>query len=148
VNEHWNDIDAEFCLAESGGVRLKNGQARYALVETTEKQPRGPRAWSLKGPAGHGSRPLRTNAVVHLAKAVETIAAWDPPMRFNDTTRYLLRKDGDGEQSRGGGQDSRGCSIREKAPADSRVSGGARSDRLTRCCTPPFRPTSSRAVIR
>ena len=91
VNEHWNDIDAEFCLAEAGGVRLKNGQARYALVETTEKQPRGARLIA-KGPAGHGSRPLRTNAVVHLAKAVETIAAWDPPMRFNDTTRYYFEK--------------------------------------------------------
>jgi acetylornithine deacetylase/succinyl-diaminopimelate desuccinylase-like protein len=91
VNEHWNDIDAEFCLAESGGVRLKNGQARYALVETTEKQPKGARLVA-KGPAGHGSRPLRTNAVVHLAKAVETIAAWDPPMRFNDTTRYYFEK--------------------------------------------------------
>jgi acetylornithine deacetylase/succinyl-diaminopimelate desuccinylase-like protein len=91
VNEHWNDIDAEFCLAEAGGVRLKNGQARYALVETTEKQPRGARLIA-KGPAGHGSRPLRTNAVVHLAKAVETIAAWDPPMRFNDTTRFYFEK--------------------------------------------------------
>jgi acetylornithine deacetylase/succinyl-diaminopimelate desuccinylase-like protein len=91
VKEHWKDIDAEFCLAESGGVRLKNGQARYALVETTEKQPRGARLVA-KGPAGHGSRPLRTNAVVHLAKAVETIAAWDPPMRFNDTTRYYFEK--------------------------------------------------------
>jgi acetylornithine deacetylase/succinyl-diaminopimelate desuccinylase-like protein len=91
VKEHWNDIDAEFCLAEAGGVRLKNGQARYATVETTEKQPRGVRLVA-KGPAGHGSRPLRTNAVVHLAKAVETIAAWDPPMRFNDTTRYYFEK--------------------------------------------------------
>ncbi len=91
VNEHWKDIDAEFALAESGGVRLKNGQARYALVETTEKQPRGARLVA-KGVSGHGSRPLRTNAVVHLAKAVETIAAWDPPMRFNDTTRYYFEK--------------------------------------------------------
>jgi acetylornithine deacetylase/succinyl-diaminopimelate desuccinylase-like protein len=91
VNEHWKDIDAEFALAEAGGVRLKNGQARYALVETTEKQPRGARLIA-RGPAGHGSRPLRTNAVVHLSKAVETIAAWDPPMRFNDTTRYYFEK--------------------------------------------------------
>jgi acetylornithine deacetylase/succinyl-diaminopimelate desuccinylase-like protein len=91
VNEHWNDIDAEICLAESGGVRLKNGQARYALVETTEKQPKGARLVA-KGPSGHGSRPLRTNAVVHMARAVQTIAAWDPPMRFNDTTRYYFEK--------------------------------------------------------
>ena len=91
VNEHWNDIDAEFALAEAGGVRLKNGQARYALVETTEKQPKGARLVA-KGPAGHGSRPMRTNAIVHLSKAVETIAAWDPPMRLNDTTRYYFEK--------------------------------------------------------
>jgi acetylornithine deacetylase/succinyl-diaminopimelate desuccinylase-like protein len=91
VNEHWSDIDAEFCLAESGGVRLKNGQAQYALIETTEKQPRAARLVA-KGVSGHGSRPLRTNAVVHLAKAVETIAAWDPPMRFNDTTRFYFEK--------------------------------------------------------
>jgi acetylornithine deacetylase/succinyl-diaminopimelate desuccinylase-like protein len=91
VNEHWSDIDAEFALAEAGGVRLKNGQARYALIETTEKQPRAAKLIA-KGPAGHGSRPLRTNAVVHLAKAVEIIAAWDPPMRFNDTTRYYFEK--------------------------------------------------------
>ena len=91
VNEHWSDIDAEFGLAEAGGVRLKNGQARYALIETTEKQPRAARLVA-KGISGHGSRPLRTNAVVHLAKAVETIAAWDPPMRFNDTTRFYFEK--------------------------------------------------------
>jgi acetylornithine deacetylase/succinyl-diaminopimelate desuccinylase-like protein len=91
VNEHWNDIDAEYALAEGGGVRRKNGQVRYALVETTEKQPKGARLIA-RGPSGHGSRPLRTNAIVHLAKAVETIAAWDPPMRFNDTTRYYFEK--------------------------------------------------------
>jgi acetylornithine deacetylase/succinyl-diaminopimelate desuccinylase-like protein len=91
VKEHWNDIDAEFCLAEGGGVQLKNSQARYALVETTEKQPRAARLVA-KGVSGHGSRPLRTNAVVHLAKAVETIAAWDPPMRLNDTTRSYFEK--------------------------------------------------------
>ncbi len=91
VNEHWNDIDAEFAIAEGGGVRLENGQARYALVETTEKQPKGAKLVA-HGPSGHGSRPLRTNAIAHLAKAVETIAAWDPPMRFNDTTRYYFEK--------------------------------------------------------
>jgi acetylornithine deacetylase/succinyl-diaminopimelate desuccinylase-like protein len=70
---------------------LKAGQARYALLETTEKQPKSAKLIA-HGPAGHGSRPLRTNALVHLAKAVETIAAWDPPMRFNDTTRYYFEK--------------------------------------------------------
>src|SRR5579864_5375882 len=40
VNEHWNDLEAEICLAEAGGVRRSNGRPLYATVETTEKQPR------------------------------------------------------------------------------------------------------------
>jgi acetylornithine deacetylase/succinyl-diaminopimelate desuccinylase-like protein len=91
VNEHWKDIEAEICLAESGGVRRHGGQPVYATVETTEKQPKGARLVA-KGPAGHGSRPLRSNAVVHLSRAIEKIAMWDPPMRFNDTTRTYFEK--------------------------------------------------------
>ena len=91
VNERWKEIEAEVCLAETGSVRRRNGQALYATVQTTEKRPR-PVRLVAKGPSGHGSRPLRNNAVVHLARAVETIAAWDPPMRFNDTTRTYFEK--------------------------------------------------------
>lgn len=91
VNEHWKDVEAEICLAESGGVRRRDGKAIYATVETTEKQPKGAHLVA-KGPAGHGSRPLRTNAIVHLSRAIEKIAAWDPPMRFNDTTRTYFEK--------------------------------------------------------
>jgi len=91
VNQHWSEIDAEICLAESGGVRRRNGQPLYATVETTEKQPKAARL-VVKGPAGHGSRPLRANAVVHLARAVDKIAMWEPPTRFNDTTRNYFEK--------------------------------------------------------
>jgi acetylornithine deacetylase/succinyl-diaminopimelate desuccinylase-like protein len=91
VNEHWNDIDAEICLAETGGVRRINGQVSYALIQTTEKQPRAMQLVA-HGPSGHGSRPLRTNAVLHLSRAVEKISLWDPPMRFNDTTRTYFEK--------------------------------------------------------
>jgi acetylornithine deacetylase/succinyl-diaminopimelate desuccinylase-like protein len=91
VNEHWNDIDAEICLAETGGVRRVNGQVSYALIQTTEKQPRAMQLVA-HGPSGHGSRPLRTNAVLHLSRAVEKISMWDPPMRFNDTTRTYFEK--------------------------------------------------------
>jgi acetylornithine deacetylase/succinyl-diaminopimelate desuccinylase-like protein len=91
TGERWNDIDAEFCLAESGGVRRVNGKAQYAVVQTTEKQPKGARLVA-HGPSGHASRPLRTNAVVHLSAAIEKIALWDPPMRLNDTTRTYFEK--------------------------------------------------------
>jgi hypothetical protein len=35
---------------------------------------------------------LRSNAVVHLANAVGKIAAWEPPTRFNDTSRTYFEK--------------------------------------------------------
>jgi acetylornithine deacetylase/succinyl-diaminopimelate desuccinylase-like protein len=91
VEEHWKEIEAEICLAEGGLISRRAGQVRYALIQTAEKMPQGVRLVS-KGPAGHGSRPLRTNAVVHLSRAVDKIAMWDPPMRFNDTTRYYFEK--------------------------------------------------------
>ena len=91
IEHNWPDIDAEIALAEGGGVRRMGGKVKYALVQTTEKQPRGARLVA-HGPSGHGSRPLRTNAIVHLSRAVEKIALWDPPMRFNDTTRYYFEK--------------------------------------------------------
>jgi acetylornithine deacetylase/succinyl-diaminopimelate desuccinylase-like protein len=57
VEEHWNDIDAEIALAEGGGVRRMNGQVTYAVIQTTEKQPRSMKLIS-RGPSGHASRPL------------------------------------------------------------------------------------------
>ena len=72
-------------------MRRDGGQPHYAVVQTTEKQPKGARLVA-KGPSGHGSRPLRTNAIVHLSNAIEKIAMWDPPMRLNDTTRHYFEK--------------------------------------------------------
>ena len=91
VANHWSDIDAEYCLAESGGVTRQGGKATFATTETTEKRPRATRIVA-HGPAGHGSRPLRTSAVVHLAQAVARIAAWEPPMRLNETTREYFER--------------------------------------------------------
>jgi acetylornithine deacetylase/succinyl-diaminopimelate desuccinylase-like protein len=93
VDQHWKDIEAEICLAEGGLISRRAGQVRYGLIQTAEKLPQGMRLVA-KGPAGHGSRPLRSSAVVHLTRAVEKIAMWDPPMRFNDTTRYYFEKIG------------------------------------------------------
>jgi len=91
VNEHWSDIEAETCLAEGGSVSRRGGKVRYALIQTAEKLPQAARLVA-KGPAGHGSRPLRTNAVLHLSRAIDKVASWDPPMRLNDTTRYYFEK--------------------------------------------------------
>ena len=91
VSDHWNEIESEVCMAEAGGVSRRNGKTIFSMIETTEKVPRGARLVAT-GTAGHGSRPMRSNAIVHLSRAVEKIAMWDPPMRLNDTTRTYFEK--------------------------------------------------------
>lgn len=91
VEQNWKDIDAEICLAEGGQVSRRGGEARYALIQTAEKRPNGARLVA-HGISGHGSRPMRTNAILHLSRAIEKVAMWDPPMRFNDTTRVYFEK--------------------------------------------------------
>jgi acetylornithine deacetylase/succinyl-diaminopimelate desuccinylase-like protein len=91
VENHFSDINAEFCLAEGGTVTRKNGKIRSASIQTTEKIPYAVRLVA-QGPAGHGSRPLRNNAVVHLSQAVARVAAWQTPMRLNDTTRTYFER--------------------------------------------------------
>src|SRR5690606_1729483 len=56
IDEHLPAIDAEFCLAEGGGVVRTGGAVQYASVGTTEKEPRAVEIIA-RGPAGHGSVP-------------------------------------------------------------------------------------------
>jgi acetylornithine deacetylase/succinyl-diaminopimelate desuccinylase-like protein len=89
VNEHFDAIDAEYCLAEGGGVTRKGGKVQYASVETAEKVPNGIDLIA-HGVSGHGSVPLQTNPIVHLARAVAALAEWQPPIALNDTTRAFF----------------------------------------------------------
>lgn len=91
VKNHWSAIESEYCFAEGGGVPRTGGKVQYATVATTEKIPRGVRLVA-KGISGHGSVPLRSNAVVHLAQAVAKVAAWQTPMRLNETTTAFFKR--------------------------------------------------------
>ena len=86
VDKHWPEIDAEYCLAEGGDVIRSGGKIQYATVVTTEKVAHTVRLIA-RGVAGHGSVPLRSNPIVHLSQAVAKVAAWQTPMRLNETTR-------------------------------------------------------------
>ncbi len=91
VNQQFPTIDAEYCLAEGGGVTRGGGAVRYASVATTEKIPRAI-TLTARGTSGHGSVPLESNAVVRLSTAVARFATWRPPVRLNETTReYFTR---------------------------------------------------------
>jgi len=91
ANQHWPEIDAEFCYAEGGGVTRTGGEVKFARVQTVEKIPRAITV-TARGVAGHGSVPLETNALAHLGEAVGAIAAWTPPMRINETTAAYFKR--------------------------------------------------------
>ena len=91
TEQHFPKIEAEYCLAEGGGVSRSGGKVKFASVQTLEKTPRAIELVA-GGVAGHGSVPLRTNPIVHLSAAVARVAAWKPPMRLNDTTRAYFKR--------------------------------------------------------
>src|SRR5687767_2585805 len=91
VDEHWDAIDAEYCLAEGGSTTRESGRAKYTSVQTLEKIPFGIEL-AATGPAGHGSVPLETNAVAHLAKAVAAVVEWQPEIRLNETTSAFFKR--------------------------------------------------------
>ena len=91
VNEHFDAIDAEYCLAEGGSATRVESEIRYAGVQTAEKFPKGIDLIA-HGVAGHGSVPLQSNAIARLARAITAVTEWQPPVVLNGTTRaYFAR---------------------------------------------------------
>jgi acetylornithine deacetylase/succinyl-diaminopimelate desuccinylase-like protein len=84
-------VEAEYCLAEGGGVAREGGKVKYASVQAVEKIPRAIEL-TARGPSGHGSVPLTGNAVVRLATAISKVGAWRAPVQLNETTRAYFRR--------------------------------------------------------
>jgi acetylornithine deacetylase/succinyl-diaminopimelate desuccinylase-like protein len=91
IDNHLDAINAEYCLAEGGGVVRRGGQVVQSNIGTTEKEPRFVEIIA-RGPAGHGSVPSRGNAVTRLSNAVGKIAQWTPPLRINETTGAYFKR--------------------------------------------------------
>jgi acetylornithine deacetylase/succinyl-diaminopimelate desuccinylase-like protein len=89
--QHFPEIEAEYCLAEGGDIVREKGAAKYAEVETTEKIPRGIELVA-HGVSGHGSIPLKSNAIAHLGAAVGRIGEWRPDIKLNETTATYFRR--------------------------------------------------------
>ena len=91
VEEYFDLIDAEYCLAEGGQNVIVDGLVKTVGIETTEKMPRRV-TLVARGTPGHGSKPTLANAVVILANAVARAGSWDTEVRFNNTTRTYFQR--------------------------------------------------------
>lgn len=80
-------IDAAFALNEGAAGELDDNGNRIALdVEAGEKIPQNYRL-EVTNSGGHSSRPVKDNAIYHLAAALTRISAYDFPAQFTDANR-------------------------------------------------------------
>lgn len=91
ANQHFREIEAEYCFAEGGNVTRMGGQVKFASVQTLEKVPNTMQL-TARGVAGHGSVPLLSNSIARLSAAVDKIAKWRPPIRLNETTSTYFER--------------------------------------------------------
>ena len=80
-------IDAAFALNEGADGELDASGNRVALeVEAGEKFPQNYRL-EVTNKGGHSSRPVKDNAIYHLAAALMRISAYEFPAQFTDANR-------------------------------------------------------------
>jgi acetylornithine deacetylase/succinyl-diaminopimelate desuccinylase-like protein len=123
VKDHFPEIEAEYCLAEGGGVTRIGGQVKYATVQTLEKIPRGIElvAHGISGSGGPTSGSTR------------------PPAPISASWRRSRRPTSPGTTAT--------CSPaipRSRRPPTTGCSKTSRG--IPRCCAPRYRPTSSPAA--
>ncbi len=71
--KHRNLIDAEFALNEGARGVLVNGKRVENDIGLAEKQFVNLR-WEVRNKGGHSARPVRDNAIYHLADALDRLA--------------------------------------------------------------------------
>ncbi|MBV8783430.1 MAG: M20/M25/M40 family metallo-hydrolase [Gammaproteobacteria bacterium] len=93
LTEHQRDlIDAAFAINEGAEGELDASGKRIALeVQAGEKFPQNYRL-EVTNPGGHSSRPVKDNAIYHLAAALERIANYEFPVQFTDGSRAYFRE--------------------------------------------------------
>ena len=92
VNQHFDEIDAEFALTEGGGAMLEAGKVTASSRSRRPRRCRAASDWSSTArPATARCRAL-DNALVHLSAAVAKLGAWETPIRLNETTRAYFEK--------------------------------------------------------
>ena len=88
-------IDAAFALNEFAyGVLDAQGRRVVMEIEAGEKTDQDFRLEVLN-PGGHSSRPVKDNAIYHLAAGLTRLGDYEFPLQLNDTTRaYFSRMSG------------------------------------------------------
>ena len=92
VKEKRELIDAAFALNEGAwGMLDESGKRVMMGVQAGEKTSQNFRL-EVTNPGGHSSRPVKNNAIYHLAGALTRIEHFEFPIKLNDTTRMYFTR--------------------------------------------------------
>ncbi len=91
VKNHRDLIDAEFALNEGGSGQMKKGKYLINQVQASEKVYQDFRI-EARNAGGHSSRPIRDNAIYHVADALGRLEKFDFPVSMNEVTRTYFER--------------------------------------------------------
>jgi acetylornithine deacetylase/succinyl-diaminopimelate desuccinylase-like protein len=92
LDHHRELIEAEYCVnTDAGGFETQKGKRLLLGMETSEKNYVDFRL-EVKSKGGHSSRPVRDNAIYHLASGLERLAGFDFPVELSETTRTFFER--------------------------------------------------------
>ncbi len=95
LNEQRELIEAGFALNEGASGKLdENGKRVMLSVQAGEKASQNYRL-EVTNRGGHSSRPVKDNAIYHLAAALGRVSALEFPVQLNDTTRLYFARMGE-----------------------------------------------------
>jgi acetylornithine deacetylase/succinyl-diaminopimelate desuccinylase-like protein len=91
LEKHRPLIDAEYVFNEGGGGRVREGKKLSNDVQASEKKFQNFQL-EVTNPGGHSSRPVKDNAITHLADALVKVGAFDFPVHLNEVTREYFKR--------------------------------------------------------
>jgi len=89
LKNHRELIEAEFCLNEGGRGQLVNGKRVSNEIGVGEKIYSNFRL-EARNKGGHSARPVRDNAIYHLAGGLYRLSTFDFPLQLNDVTKAFF----------------------------------------------------------
>jgi acetylornithine deacetylase/succinyl-diaminopimelate desuccinylase-like protein len=92
LKNHRDWIDAEYCInTDAGDFETENGKRLLLGVETSEKNYIDFQL-EVKSKGGHSSRPVKDNAIYHLAEGLVRLSNFEFPVELNETTQSFFAK--------------------------------------------------------
>ena len=93
MTTHRAEMEAAFALNEGAGGRLDGDKRVYLGIQAGEKVYQD-YTLEVTNPGGHSSRPVRDNAIYHLATGLSKIGLYDFPAHLNEATRLHFERMG------------------------------------------------------